>query len=220
MKRLPFGYQCKAFWEVSLFEIQSSACKQTHRGAFIPGQLNTLWNSSPKHHNLVCRRPNNIRVPRRRPSSSAPVSRLYPPNKDVDWIFVDTVVKTHVPVVSGKLEREVQDDALSLVRVALRDAPTELCIVLCDDKEISTLNSQWRGIDEATDVLSFPQNDPDMVVLGDIVISVETAVKQAEEREYGVRDEIRVLLVHGLLHLMGYDHEGVMEGDWLVVSSL
>lgn len=147
-----------------------------------------------------------------------PCARLTPPNKEVDWIFVDTVVKGQASLVPEALEQEIQDDAMTLVRVARRDAPTELSVVLCDDFEISKLNSSWRGIDKSTDVLSFPQDDPDKVVLGDIVISVETAKGQAAERDYDVKDEIRVLLIHGLLHLMGYDHEGAMEGDWLVVS--
>lgn len=147
-----------------------------------------------------------------------PFAQLSPPNKEVDWIFVDTVVKGQAELVPEALERDIQDDAMTLIRVARRDAPTELSVVLCDDREISELNSRWRGIDKFTDVLSFPQDDPDKVLLGDIVISVETAKEQAAAREYDVKDEIRVLLVHGLLHLMGYDHEGAVEGDWLVVS--
>ena len=54
-------------------------------------------------------------------------------------------------------------------------------------------------------MLSFPQDDP--VVLGDLVISVDTAQRQADERGHDLRTELRVLLVHGLLHLLGYDHE-------------
>ncbi|GJD06039.1 Endoribonuclease YbeY [Galdieria sulphuraria] len=70
---------------------------------------------------------------------------------------------------------------------------------------ISSLNSKWRNKKEPTDVLSFAQEE--QTLLGDIVISVETAYKQALERNYSLRDEIRVLLVHGFLHLLGYDHE-------------
>lgn len=102
----------------------------------------------------------------------------------------------------------------------LRDSAVELSLVLCTDAHIRSLNSQWRGMDKATDVLSFPQGDPDLVVLGDLVISLETAERQAMERGYALRDEVRVLLVHGLLHLMGYDHEGKKEGDWLVMAKM
>ncbi|CAN8067887.1 unnamed protein product [Agarophyton chilense] len=193
--------------------------EQPQTFAFVLG-THALGASFLKQKKYVCHAPAKSRVARRRLIPTAQTAHPSLPNKDVDWIFVDTVVKTQEFIVSEKLQREIQDDALSLVRVALRDAPTELCVVLCDDQEISQLNSRWRGIDTTTDVLSFPQNDPDKVVLGDIVISVETAVKQADERNYDVRNELRVLLVHGLLHLMGYDHEGVIEGDWLVMAKM
>jgi probable rRNA maturation factor len=88
----------------------------------------------------------------------------------------------------------------------------ELSIVLCDDAFIRPLNRQWRGIDAPTDVLSFAQNEgedvrPDDPVLGDLVISVETAARQAEALGHPLALELRVLFVHGLLHLCGYDHE-------------
>jgi len=94
----------------------------------------------------------------------------------------------------------------------LRLADAELSIVLCDDAFIHPLNRDYRGKDRPTDVLSFPQregeeSDPDDPVLGDIVLSVERAQAQADERGHSVETEIRILLVHGILHLLGYDHE-------------
>ena len=75
-----------------------------------------------------------------------------------------------------------------------------------------TLNHKWRGKDRTTDVLSFPLREgrfphiqPDM--LGDIVISVPVAVRQADEAGHSLTVEIERLLVHGLVHLLGYDHE-------------
>lgn len=75
-----------------------------------------------------------------------------------------------------------------------------------------SLNRRYRGIDRATDVLSFSQREgqfasirPDL--LGDIVISVPAAVRQAKEQNHSLSREIERLLVHGLLHLLGYDHE-------------
>lgn len=87
----------------------------------------------------------------------------------------------------------------------------ELSVVLTNDAEIRALNSQWRDMDTATDVLSFPQmgdeGPPGMpLLLGDIVISHETAAKQARDLGHAIEDELRVLLVHGLLHLLGHDH--------------
>ena len=87
----------------------------------------------------------------------------------------------------------------------------ELSIVLCDDAFIHPLNRDYRGKNQATDVLSFSQregefadaNDP---VLGDVIISVETAQRQADERGHHLGRELTVLLIHGILHLLGYDH--------------
>lgn len=79
----------------------------------------------------------------------------------------------------------------------------ELSIHLCMDAEMRALNARFRGKDKATDVLSFPQDAP---LLGDVVISVQTAGEQARERGHELSVELRVLLVHGLCHLMGHDH--------------
>jgi len=90
--------------------------------------------------------------------------------------------------------------------LGLLDRPSaELSVMLCDDAVIQPLNAQWRGVDQATDVLSFPQDDA--LVLGDVVISAQTAARQAAEHGHGVEAEVRVLLVHGLLHLLGHDHQ-------------
>jgi probable rRNA maturation factor len=88
----------------------------------------------------------------------------------------------------------------------------ELSIVLCDDGFIQPLNRDYRGKDRPTDVLSFPQRegeeaDPDDPVLGDIVLSVERARAQAAERGHSLDTELRILVVHSVLHLLGYDHE-------------
>ena len=146
---------------------------------------------------------------------------LDPPNNEADWIFVDVLPSDPAPsLLTPLLQSEIEDDAKTLVRHVLRDNPIELSLVLSTDEHIQALNTKWRFKDAPTDVLSFPQNDPDQVVLGDLVVSVETAARQAEERDYMLRDEMRVLLVHGLLHLLGYDHEGKKEGDWLVMGRM
>jgi probable rRNA maturation factor len=81
-----------------------------------------------------------------------------------------------------------------------------------DDAEIQRLNREWRGLDKATDVLSWPQEDDGAAsgpedVLGDVVISLDTAARQAAAREWGLADETALLLVHGILHLLGYEDE-------------
>ena len=98
----------------------------------------------------------------------------------------------------------LKEDAEALL-VAARCEDCELSLVVCNDAWIRALNKQWRDKDTATDVLSFPQQTE--VVLGDLVISLDTSRRQADERGHSLQDEVRVLLVHGLLHLLGYDHE-------------
>ncbi len=77
-------------------------------------------------------------------------------------------------------------------------------MVFCDDAFIHTLNRDYRGFDKPTDVLSFPQ-DVEAGVLGDVVISVPTAARQAEAQGHALEREVEWLYVHGLLHLVGYD---------------
>jgi len=94
---------------------------------------------------------------------------------------------------------------------ALGRLDDELSILLVDDATIQNLNRQHRNIDSATDVLSFPQTmEGDEFIshmLGDVVISVETAERQATEHHFSLEQELVLLLLHGLLHLLGYDHE-------------
>jgi len=83
-----------------------------------------------------------------------------------------------------------------------------LGIRLTDDDEMRSLNAAHRGLDRTTDVLSFAGGEtPEGLHLGDIVISVPTARRQAGERGHDVDAELRVLALHGLLHCLGYDHE-------------
>lgn len=84
---------------------------------------------------------------------------------------------------------------------ALGMTGAELSILLCDDATIHTLNRRYRKKDKPTDVLAFAMEDPK--ILGDVVISIETARRQAKTTLSG---EVTLLLAHGLLHLLGYDH--------------
>lgn len=95
------------------------------------------------------------------------------------------------------------------------DKEIEISVLFTDDKFIRTLNNKYRGIDKPTDVLSFslqegaiksPEVESDKL-LGDIIISVETAQRQADNLNHSREKELTVLLIHGLLHLTGYDHE-------------
>lgn len=85
----------------------------------------------------------------------------------------------------------------------------EVSVLLTTDKAIRRLNRDFRGKDKPTDVLSFPAEAGfvDELVAGDLAISVETARRQAGEQGHALRCELKVLMLHGLLHLAGYDHE-------------
>ena len=91
--------------------------------------------------------------------------------------------------------------------VAIGKGEWSATIAFVSDKRIRELNRQFRGIDKATDVLSFRADGPDELNLGDIAISAETAATQANENGLSFDDEIAQLIIHGLLHLSGYDHE-------------
>jgi probable rRNA maturation factor len=81
-------------------------------------------------------------------------------------------------------------------------------VLLTDDAELKRLNRQFRGKNKATDVLSFPAaTEIARVHAGDLAISLDTAARQAEEFGHSLRDEVRILLLHGMLHLAGFDHE-------------
>lgn len=93
-----------------------------------------------------------------------------------------------------------------------------LSLLLTDDEEIAQLNSQYRGKEGPTDVLSFAMQegecfDAGSEILGDVVISVETMFRQAESIGHRPEDEFLRLLIHGVLHLLGYDHENVPESE-------
>ena len=93
---------------------------------------------------------------------------------------------------------------------SLNQNRVELSLALVDNREIGKLNARYRRKNEPTDVLSFPSGERlpgGKVLLGDVVISVEKAEEQARKRRKTLEQEIESLLIHGILHLLGYDHE-------------
>jgi len=92
----------------------------------------------------------------------------------------------------------------------------EISLLICSDADIKELNAQYRGKDAPTDVLSFPMSEnpaEEGGMLGDIVISADTAAKQAQTAGIDFKRETAFLFIHGLLHLMGYDHEESAEDE-------
>jgi probable rRNA maturation factor len=130
-----------------------------------------------------------------------------------------------VPVVLENRQRVVAIDREWLCRTAeavlsaARADGAELSLVLVSDGRMRALNRRYRKKDQPTDVLSFPLHEKreqatflrksslSPFLLGDVVISVPTARRRAAEVGHGLREELRRLLVHGVLHLLGYDHE-------------
>jgi len=119
--------------------------------------------------------------------------------------------------------KAVEDDRLvqaAQAAYALSEAPlgeTEVSLLLCNDAEIRELNATWRGKDSATNVLSFPLDEPasDHAAkhLGDIVLAFETVEREAGEKKIPVGQHTAHLVVHGLLHLLGHDHEVVKDAE-------
>ena len=102
--------------------------------------------------------------------------------------------------------------AISLLR-AMADQPEmrslsgeslQLSILLVDDATIRPMNERWRAVDSPTDVLSFPMEEGPL--LGDVVISIETARRRLRPGDWRLEDEVLFLLIHGVLHLVGHDH--------------
>lgn len=120
-----------------------------------------------------------------------------------------------------ELEKTVTDVCNAVLDMEECDFNAEISLTLVDNEAIREINREQRNIDRATDVLSFPmlefdengdcldaeyEMDGDMVVLGDIVISMERAREQSQEYGHSFRREIAFLTAHSMLHLLGYDH--------------
>jgi len=124
--------------------------------------------------------------------SGAPGGRSRAPRR----LIVDLVATTGVPA------RGLGRWLASVAPARARGAVT---VAVVPDGRVRRLNRRYRGIDRATDVLSFPAAEPGN--LGDIVIALGVARRQAREAGHSLQTELRVLALHGLLHLLGYDHE-------------
>ncbi|HUW63324.1 MAG TPA: rRNA maturation RNase YbeY [Spirochaetia bacterium] len=127
-----------------------------------------------------------------------------------------------MPVLVSNLQGEVPvEDGLVTTIIHAADsvlagekvpAGVEVSVALVDSERIRELNHRYRGVDAPTDVLSFPLDDPDdapdgpETVLGDVVIALPVADRQAREYGHSLRREVAYLTVHGVLHLLGFDH--------------
>jgi len=132
------------------------------------------------------------------------------------------------PVFRSKVKRTSLRQAVQAAFAAAgRDAHGELTVVVTDDTRVKELNRTYRDVDATTDVLAFGNLDEagtvvlspeDSLYWGDIVISYPRAVEQAAEYGHSAEEELSVLVVHGVLHLLGHDHQGAADdvGMWRV----
>ena len=120
-------------------------------------------------------------------------------------------IMTVTQVIEDRIIEVLEETA----RVHEVDDLAEVSLMFTDDETIHEMNREYRGIDRPTDVLSFALEEgeeeeiyggPEENLLGDIIISVETATRQAEEYGHSVEREMAFLALHGMLHLLGYDH--------------
>jgi probable rRNA maturation factor len=116
----------------------------------------------------------------------------------------------------GKLVRRAVKAGLQASGARILEG-AEVSVLLADDREIAALNERWRGLAKPTNVLSFPAAAPERVaaspLLGDIVVAFETAEREAAEEGKTFPDHVAHLVVHGFLHLLGFDHQSAGEGD-------
>ena len=117
------------------------------------------------------------------------------------------------PTIQARFGRAVRQRALTAFLKNASEAAGlkgEVSVMLTGDEELRRLNREFRGKNRPTDVLSFPAPDPlkgHRPIAGDVAISVESAARQAAEFGHPLATELQILLLHGLLHLSGYDHE-------------
>jgi probable rRNA maturation factor len=136
------------------------------------------------------------------------------PGPAVD-VLIESVVWQALPDAEDIARRAIAFAAAA--KATSHHQRAELSVLLCDDDIIAGLNARWRGQERPTNVLSFPAPAlpgaaPDgLVPLGDIAIAYETVVREAGEQGKAVADHLSHLVVHGFLHLLGYDHH--MDGE-------
>lgn len=115
-------------------------------------------------------------------------------------------------IYTQKIEQElIEKTVLAISKHENLSSEVDVSVVLESDSGIQKLNAQFRGIDSPTDVLSFSSEDIDPETgrryLGDILISYPRAMAQAEHAGHSVQNEVQLLIIHGMLHLMGFDHD-------------
>jgi probable rRNA maturation factor len=137
-------------------------------------------------------------------------------------LFIQTADTLHLPVPEGLLHQAVEET----LKYSHASQDVDVTVVFTDDQQLHQLNLRFLGVDAPTDVLSFPASftdpDTDHPYLGDVLISIPRAEAQAVENLHTIQDELMLLVVHGILHLVGYDHVEEAEKAlmWAAQSSI
>lgn len=132
------------------------------------------------------------------------------------WLSLDVIQDAGSWPDADRAERLIEDASRALAAAPqfAKLAPAEACVALSDDASVRTLNHRYRDKDEATNVLSFPASptghapgNAEPRALGDLVLAYETLVREASEQGIPFAHHLQHLVIHGLLHLLGFDHE-------------
>lgn len=136
-------------------------------------------------------------------------------------VFTEGSASIPVDDITGDFFREIAQKVFTITKTD----NVHVAIIITDDLEIQKINLEFRGKDKPTDVISFAYRDEPFPInediaeeLGDLYISIETARKQAAEFGVTLADELKRLTIHGILHLLGYDHEKSEEDESIMMS--
>ncbi|MGB4870684.1 MAG: rRNA maturation RNase YbeY [Candidatus Promineifilaceae bacterium] len=131
----------------------------------------------------------------------------------MDSYLIDVMVEVEMALASEDVAVLLETAVRATLTHEEQQPPLELSVLLTDDAQIQQMNRDFRGVDKPTDVLSFPAGEalPGMEdadpYLGDIAISVPYAARQAAQAGHDLAGELQLLVIHGVLHLLGYDHD-------------
>jgi len=139
---------------------------------------------------------------------------------DID-VFTEGSASIPIDDITGDFFRDIARKVFTITKTD----NVHVAIIITDDLEIQKINSEFRGKDKPTDVISFAYRDEPFPInegiaeeLGDLYISIDTARKQAVEYGVTLADELKRLTIHGILHLLGYDHEKSEEDESIMTS--
>ncbi|HEX3972436.1 MAG TPA: rRNA maturation RNase YbeY [Stellaceae bacterium] len=130
-----------------------------------------------------------------------------PPGIAIDLSIASAAWKRALPTAASIARKAA---VAALAQSGKKIGAAELSLVLADDATVQELNARWRGKDAPTNVLAFASDEPaakgQPVLLGDVVLAYQTVAREAKEQKKRLADHLRHLVIHGVLHLLGYDH--------------